>query len=98
MEWWPFGAFLVKEIMPLYSYGCENCGHEFDDVKSINDRDQPLGEPCPECGDTGGVQRKLSSARIVSGVGDFRAKVPDVFKDRLREIKKKAGRMSTIDV
>jgi putative FmdB family regulatory protein len=84
--------------MPLYSYGCENCDHEFYDVKKIEDRDQPLGEPCPNCGVTGGVQRRLTSARIVSGVGDFRRHVPDVFKDRLREIKKIAGKTSTIDV
>lgn len=84
--------------MPLYDYGCNKCGHDFDDVKKIDERDQPLGEPCPSCGETGGVQRKLVSARIVSGVGDFRRKVPDVFKDRLREIKKAAGKTSTIDV
>ena len=84
--------------MPLYAYGCEKCGYEFDDVKRIEDRDQPLGDPCPDCGETGGVQRKLTTAKLVSGVGDFRRKVPDVFKDRLREIKKSAGRTSTIDV
>jgi putative FmdB family regulatory protein len=84
--------------MPLYAYGCEKCDHEFDEVMPIDNRDLPLGQSCPSCGETGGVQRKLSSPRIVSGVGDFRRNVPDVFKDRLREIKKAAGRTSTIDV
>lgn len=84
--------------MPLYAYVCNNCGHEFDDVKSIDDRDLPLMEPCPECDTSGGLQRKLSSAKIVSGVGDFRRKVPDAFKDRLREIKKASGRGNVIDV
>lgn len=84
--------------MPLYGYKCEECDHEFDDFKPINDRDQPLGEACPSCGTVGKVERTLASARIVSGVGDFRRQVPDVFKDRLREIKKRAGKTSTIDV
>lgn len=84
--------------MPLYNYLCHNCEKDFDDVKKIDARDQPLSEPCPSCGHSGSVVRTVSNARIVSGVGDFRAKVPDFFKDRLREIKKTAGRKSTIDV
>lgn len=84
--------------MPLYEYKCKYCEHEFSDVKSISKRDEPLSEPCPSCEAAGGVERVLASALIVSGVGDFRRKVPDVFKDRLREIKKSAGRTSTIDV
>lgn len=84
--------------MPLYAYQCEECGHDFSDVKKIADRDVPLGEPCPSCGTEGKVTKLLGSPRIVSGVGDFRRKVPDVFKDRLREIKKQSGKGNTIDV
>lgn len=84
--------------MPLYSFKCEACGEEFDDVRTIDDRNKPLEEACPNCGESGRIQRQLSSARIVSGVGDFRRKVPDVFKDRLREIKKMSGKDNKIDV
>lgn len=84
--------------MPLYEYQCVHCEHEFSDVLKINDRDAPVNAPCPSCKAAGGVERRVSTCRIVAGVGDFRAKVPEVFKDRLREIKKTAGRTSTIDV
>ena len=84
--------------MPLYEYRCEHCGHEFSDVLKVDDRNKPLDAPCPSCKAAGGVEKVVSSARIVAGVGDFRKGVPDVFKDRLREIKKSAGRASTIDV
>lgn len=82
--------------MPLYEYKCK-CGHAFADVYKINDRLKPTEDPCKECGETT-VERVLSAPRIVSGVGDLRAKVSDNFKDRLREIKKTAGPTSTIDV
>lgn len=84
--------------MPLYEYKCKHCEHEFSDVLKINDRDAPVNAPCPSCEAAMGVERLVSTCRIVAGVGDFRKGVPDVFKDRLREIKKTAGRTSTIDV
>lgn len=83
--------------MPLYNYKCE-CGHEFDEVLKISERKLPTEQECPACGKLGTVEMQISTPRIVSGVGDFRAKVPDVFKDRLREIKKASGRGTTIDV
>jgi putative FmdB family regulatory protein len=84
--------------MPLYEYKCEKCEHTFSDVLKIADRNQPKEAPCPNCKETGGIDQVIGSPRIVAGVGDFRKGVPDVFKDRLREIKKTAGRTSTIDV
>jgi putative FmdB family regulatory protein len=84
--------------MPLYEYKCKHCEHEFSDVLKINDRDAPVNAPCPSCKSAMGIERLVSTCRIVAGVGDFRKGVPDVFKDRLREIKKTAGRTSTIDV
>lgn len=84
--------------MPLYEYVCSYCEYEFSEVLKVDDRNKPLDSSCPKCKAVGGIERVVSSPRIVAGVGDFRSKVPDVFKDRLREIKKSAGRMSTIDV
>lgn len=84
--------------MPLYEYKCEQCGHEFSDVLKIAYRNKPKESPCPQCGVQGSIDQVIGAPRIVAGVGDFRSKVPEVFKDRLREIKKTAGRTSTIDV
>lgn len=84
--------------MPLYEYSCSHCGHEFSDVLKIDDRNKPKESPCPQCELQGTIDQKIGAPRIVAGVGDFRKNVPDVFKDRLREIKKTAGRTSTIDV
>lgn len=84
--------------MPLYGYECQSCGNEFVEMRTISERNAPENEPCPVCSEVGQVKKQLSNARIVAGVGDFRAKVPDVFKDRLREIKKMSGKDNKIDV
>jgi putative FmdB family regulatory protein len=84
--------------MPLYDFKCAACDHEFERALRIDDRAIPKDEPCPSCGVIGQVISQLAAPRTVSGVGDFRAKVPDVFKDRLREIKKISGKGCVIDV
>ncbi|MBD3349709.1 MAG: zinc ribbon domain-containing protein [Candidatus Eisenbacteria bacterium] len=43
--------------MPLYEYCCGKCGHEFEELESIADRDKP--RKCPECGSRS-VSRKVS--------------------------------------
>lgn len=40
--------------MPIYEYGCEACGNEFELMQRIG-ADAP---PCPSCG--GGVQKRVS--------------------------------------
>lgn len=39
-------------LMPLYQYVCEQCGHEFEVMTTIDRRDEAL---CPKCG--GSVKR-----------------------------------------
>lgn len=44
--------------MPIYEYGCEKCGHEFEAIQKISE--DPL-KTCPECGqDT--LRKKVSAA------------------------------------
>lgn len=42
--------------MPLYEYQCQECGQEFEKLRSISDRDSVN---CPTCG-SGKVGRKMS--------------------------------------
>ena len=35
--------------MPIYDFKCEKCEHQFSSMKTIANRDEPLGEPCPKC-------------------------------------------------
>lgn len=84
--------------MPMYSYFCSECGHSFDDLKTVSARREPTEKPCPKCGTEGTVDMQIHAAAITSSDGNFLSKVPDGFKDRLREIKKTFGGKTTIDV
>ena len=49
--------------MPMYEYLCERCGHRFDEIKRIAERDHP--ETCPECGATATAQ--ISGVAMLTG-------------------------------
>lgn len=72
--------------MPLYEYHC-TCGHKFTENKRVSERNVPVDEPCPSCHQTGGMTRPIGNPSITYG-GMSMSKVPDGFKDKLREVKK----------
>lgn len=37
----------------LYQYRCKECGHEFEELHKVEDRNKPCKELCPECGNSG---------------------------------------------
>ena len=37
--------------MPNYPYKCLKCGEFFEKILPVNDRNEPLKEPCPRCGE-----------------------------------------------
>ncbi len=49
--------------MPIFEYRCGKCGHEFEELESVADRDKARN--CPECG----------SKRVERVVSVFAAKV-----------------------
>lgn len=54
--------------MPVYAYGCKDCGHAFDIRQSFSD--SALSE-CPECGGT--LRKKFNTVGVVfKGSGFYR--------------------------
>lgn len=51
--------------MPLYEYRCGDCGREFEDISSYDDRDKKRS--CPSCTKEN-IQRKISSFGIHSAI------------------------------
>jgi putative FmdB family regulatory protein len=49
--------------MPLYEYVCEQCGHQFEQIRKFSD---PPLEECPKCG---GKLRKLMSSPAIQFKG-----------------------------
>lgn len=73
--------------MPIYSYKCEKCDHEFEKLLSISNLNKPNEEPCPVCSAEKSVIRTISLSTIVSGVS-LSDKRPDGFRDVLKHIQK----------
>ena len=74
--------------MPLYSYHCAHCGHDFEQSEMIANRFDPTNKPCPRCNTEEVIALVIKSPRIVTGVGDVRSKTSQTFRDNMDRIKK----------
>lgn len=75
--------------MPTYTLRDIKTYNEWD-VNCSYDELQTILDELPN------VVKVLSTPKIVTGVGSLHSKVPDGFKDKLNDIKKKSGRGNTI--
>ena len=51
--------------MPTYTYRCTKCEAVWEDFRMISKREEPCGEPCPECEATKCVEKAVDN---ISGV------------------------------
>jgi len=49
----------VSELMPLYEYECEKCGHRFEKIQKFSDK---MLKKCPECG--GRIEQMISAPAV----------------------------------
>ena len=69
--------------MPMYEYTCDSCNHNFEEYLSIDNRENPTKEPCPECGKEN-VRKGVSATTM--GV-DMNMKLPGWFQDKISGMK-----------
>ena len=74
--------------MPTYKFKNKTTGVEWDKEMKISELDDYVKEN--DCSIV------VQTPQIISGHGEGRLKTTDAFNDKLKEIKKKAGRKSTI--
>ena len=48
--------------MPLYCYKCDKCGFETELVLGINERNNPLNQPCVNCNTENTTKREYKKA------------------------------------
>lgn len=72
--------------MPLYEFKCTSCSHIFEKFLSIADRNTPLEEECPNCKNTGTVEKMLSAPPMGDPVRMGLIKPPGGFRDVLQKI------------
>lgn len=74
--------------MPIYEYACPDCGHVVDRFYPMESKPQTILGECPSCLSGKGMTSIISAPAIsYSGTGSS-SKIPSIFKDRLRQIKK----------
>lgn len=80
----------------IYEYYCTKCDHEFEESHSSDNRLIPCGEPCPNCNEKS-VKKAISNSGIsYDGMKSPHTRSTPEFKERLREIKKGAGKFHNI--
>jgi len=42
----------------IYEYKCKKCDKQWEEMHTIENRDEPCGKPCP-CGDNGSIYRPM---------------------------------------
>lgn len=56
--------------MPIYEYGCDECGHTFERLQKVSD--EPV-QDCPECDVDGRVKKLISrSSFVLKGGGWYK--------------------------
>lgn len=80
--------------MPIYEYKCIECNYRFSKFLNISKRSDPTNIPCEKC--AGKIVSLISSSCIVSGVSRKDTR-PEWFKDRLKRLKKHAGKDNNLD-
>ena len=75
--------------MPTYTYQCTKCELVFDELHTIANRETPLSEPCPTCGESGSIDKLLTSPLICDSVRVGVSKIHTGFKEVLQGIHKK---------
>jgi putative FmdB family regulatory protein len=81
--------------MPAYDYQCKNCGHEFERQLVIANRNIPLEEPCPGCGQKSTITKMISGMAIGDPVSLGLTRPDAAFRNRLREIHDRPGATPT---
>jgi len=69
--------------MPLYTFRCKSCNHEFEHSCKISERDEALRGSCPSCVHPEKCTLEQIITKVNIGDPTGRAKVPLEFKEKV---------------
>ena len=72
--------------MPYYDYKCKTCEHTWEEQHTIDSRNVPRYNPCPECGTSDNIILLMSAPSIGDPVALGVRRPNSAFRDRLRQI------------
>ena len=80
-----------------FDYTCGKCEAVWEESHLSDNRDKPLAEPCPNCGEEGHVSRLMANVSVATETATSIAKKIDGdFKNRMQDIKKGAGKFNNM--
>lgn len=74
--------------MPIYTYQCSECEHHFEKFLKMDNRKQPEGEPCPNCGKQAVTQKLVMNFKLIDPVRLGRVKPDGDWCNHLQNMKK----------
>lgn len=81
--------------MPFYKYKCSNCQNETNHMLKVDLRKEPTKVNCGKCGQPD-IKHVIGTTNIIGGLIERHQK-PSWFTDKIKEIKKDAGKGHTLD-
>lgn len=72
--------------MPLYQYKCDLCNHQFEEFKSISNREVPKSQPCPSCWGLGSVDQMVCAPMVCDPIRVRGIPVNGQLRDKLQQI------------
>ena len=77
--------------MPFYDYKCKECGHTWDEQQTVNARNVPRYNPCPECGSSENIILVIGKVNVGDPIQLGVKKPPRDVQERLAQINRNAG-------
>ena len=74
--------------MPYYDYKCKECDHTWEEQQSVDTRNVPRYNPCPNCRTSDNIILVIGQPAIVDSIRMGVKKPPSDVQNRLREIQK----------
>ena len=77
--------------MPFYDYKCKECGHTWDEFQTVDARNVPRYNPCPECGSSGDISLVIGKVNVGDPIQLGVKKPPRDVQERLVQISRDSG-------
>ena len=77
--------------MPFYDYKCKECGHTWDEQQTVDARNVPRYNPCPECGSSENIILVIGKVNLGDPIQLGVKKPPKDVQERLAQISRDAG-------
>ena len=77
--------------MPFYDYKCKECGHTWDEFQTVDARNVPRYNPCPECGTSEDIILVIGKVNVGDPIQLGVKKPPRDVQERLAQISRDAG-------